>query len=172
MAGRADRVLLGRLVRVGLLHHVTWSINSICHTIGERPFKSRDKSGNVWWLAMLSFGESWHNLHHADPTCARHGVLRGQIDTSARVIWISRSSAGRPTSAGRTSSERSPRRRGLTRHAGRDAPPATPHRAAPHAGPAAATGAFGMMGEVSNASTPGRASDRPHGRRARVPAPA
>ncbi|HEV8527331.1 MAG TPA: acyl-CoA desaturase [Actinomycetes bacterium] len=76
----------GSLVRVGLLHHVTWSINSICHAVGERPFKSRDKSGNVWWLAVLSGGESWHNLHHADPTCARHGVLRGQVDTSARVI--------------------------------------------------------------------------------------
>jgi stearoyl-CoA desaturase (Delta-9 desaturase) len=76
------------LVRVSLLHHVTWSINSICHTIGEQPFKSRDHSGNVWWLALLSGGESWHNLHHADPTCARHGVLPGQIDSSARVIWI------------------------------------------------------------------------------------
>ncbi len=58
-----------------LLHHVTWSINSICHAVGERPFKSRDRSGNVWWLAVLSMGESWHNLHHADPTAARHGVL-------------------------------------------------------------------------------------------------
>jgi stearoyl-CoA desaturase (Delta-9 desaturase) len=77
----------GSLVRVGLLHHVTWSINSICHAVGERPFKSRDKSGNVWWLAIPSMGESWHNLHHSDPTCARHGVLRGQIDTSARIIW-------------------------------------------------------------------------------------
>jgi len=76
------------LVRVSLLHHVTWSINSICHTIGERPFVSRDKSANVWWLAIPSMGESWHNLHHADPTCARHGVLKGQIDTSARVIWL------------------------------------------------------------------------------------
>jgi stearoyl-CoA desaturase (delta-9 desaturase) len=76
------------LVRVALLHHVTWSINSICHTLGERPFRSRDRSGNVWWLALLSMGESWHNLHHADPTSARHGVLRGQIDISARVIWL------------------------------------------------------------------------------------
>jgi stearoyl-CoA desaturase (delta-9 desaturase) len=75
------------LVRVSLLHHVTWSINSICHTIGDRPFVSRDKSANVWWLAIPSMGESWHNLHHADPTCARHGVLKGQVDTSARVIW-------------------------------------------------------------------------------------
>ncbi|HZE48032.1 MAG TPA: acyl-CoA desaturase, partial [Jatrophihabitantaceae bacterium] len=76
------------LVRIFLLHHVTWSINSVCHMIGERPFASRDKSANFWPLAILSFGESWHNLHHADPTAARHGVLRGQIDTSARVIWI------------------------------------------------------------------------------------
>jgi stearoyl-CoA desaturase (Delta-9 desaturase) len=77
----------GSLVRVSLLHHVTWSINSICHAVGERPFRSRDKSGNVWWLAIPSMGESWHNLHHADPTCARHGVLKGQLDTSARIIW-------------------------------------------------------------------------------------
>jgi stearoyl-CoA desaturase (delta-9 desaturase) len=76
------------LVRVFLLHHVTWSINSICHMIGERPFQARDKSTNFWPLAILSFGESWHNMHHADPTAARHGVLRGQLDTSARIIWI------------------------------------------------------------------------------------
>ncbi len=78
----------GSLVRVALLHHVTWSINSICHTLGNRPFVSRDKSANVWWLAIPSMGESWHNLHHADPTCARHGVQRGQLDTSARLIWL------------------------------------------------------------------------------------
>ncbi|MFI6149008.1 fatty acid desaturase [Streptomyces sp. NPDC051109] len=79
----------GSLVRVALLHHVTWSINSICHAVGKRPFKSRDRSGNVWWLAVLSCGESWHNLHHADPTSARHGVLRGQVDSSARLIrWF------------------------------------------------------------------------------------
>jgi stearoyl-CoA desaturase (Delta-9 desaturase) len=75
------------LVRIGLLHHVTWSINSVCHVVGSRPFASRDRATNFWPLAILSGGESWHNLHHADPTCARHGVLRGQIDMSARVIW-------------------------------------------------------------------------------------
>ncbi len=74
------------LVRVSLLHHVTWSINSVCHTFGNEDFQSRDKSRNVAWLAIPSFGESWHNLHHADPTCARHGALRGQIDISARTI--------------------------------------------------------------------------------------
>ncbi len=75
------------LVRVAFLHHITWSINSICHMIGDQPFVARDRSRNVWPLAVLSFGESWHNLHHADPTCARHGVRRGQVDISARVIW-------------------------------------------------------------------------------------
>src|SRR5215471_17157916 len=74
------------LVRVCLLHHVTWSINSVCHTFGSEDFEVRDKSRNVAWLAIMSFGESWHNLHHADPTCARHGALKGQIDISARVI--------------------------------------------------------------------------------------
>jgi stearoyl-CoA desaturase (delta-9 desaturase) len=76
------------LVRVALLHHVTWSVNSICHMIGDRPFEARDKSANFWPLAIASMGESWHNSHHADPTCARHGVRRGQIDISARLIWI------------------------------------------------------------------------------------
>lgn len=86
-AGALTALFWAGLVRIALLHHVTWSVNSICHTIGERPFVSRDKSANVWWLAIPSMGESWHNLHHADPTCARHGVLKGQLDTSARVIW-------------------------------------------------------------------------------------
>lgn len=76
------------LVRIALVHHVTWSINSICHVFGSRPFKSRDQSGNVAWLALPSLGESWHNLHHAEPTAARHGVLRGQLDVSARIIRI------------------------------------------------------------------------------------
>jgi stearoyl-CoA desaturase (delta-9 desaturase) len=78
------------LVRIALLHHVTWSINSICHVYGERPFETRDgdRATNFWPLAILSFGESWHNLHHADPTSARHGVDKGQIDMNARLIWI------------------------------------------------------------------------------------
>jgi stearoyl-CoA desaturase (delta-9 desaturase) len=78
----------GGLVRLAVLNHVTWSINSICHMIGVQPFRSRDRSRNFWPLAILSMGESWHNLHHADPTCARHGVLPGQVDLSARVIWV------------------------------------------------------------------------------------
>jgi stearoyl-CoA desaturase (Delta-9 desaturase) len=87
-AGAWSAFFWAGLVRVALLHHVTWSINSVCHVVGNRPFVSRDRATNFWPLAILSGGESWHNLHHADPTCARHGVLRGQIDISARVIWV------------------------------------------------------------------------------------
>ena len=76
------------VVRMALLHHVTWSVNSVCHVVGERPFRSRDKATNFWPLAIISFGESWHNSHHSDPTGARHGVLRGQLDPAARLIWL------------------------------------------------------------------------------------
>ncbi|MGW7067256.1 acyl-CoA desaturase [Streptomyces sp. NPDC054855] len=83
-------LLWAGLVRIALLHHVTWSVNSLCHMIGERPFRTRrhDRATNLWPLALLSFGESWHNLHHADPTSARHGVGRGQLDPSAAVIRL------------------------------------------------------------------------------------
>ena len=87
-AGALSAFFWASLVRIFVLHHVTWSINSVCHMIGARPFAARDKSANFWPLAILSFGESWHNMHHADPTAARHGVLRGQLDSSARTIWI------------------------------------------------------------------------------------
>ncbi len=76
------------LVRIFLLHHVTFAINSVCHITGRRPFKTRDRSQNVWWLAILSFGESWHNFHHAEPTSARHGVRLFEIDTSAITIKL------------------------------------------------------------------------------------
>lgn len=74
------------LVRIFMVHHVTWSINSICHVIGDRPFSTRDRATNFWPLAILSMGEAWHNGHHASPGCARHGVERGQIDASAWLI--------------------------------------------------------------------------------------
>jgi stearoyl-CoA desaturase (delta-9 desaturase) len=76
------------LVRICLLHHVTFAINSVCHITGQRPFKTRDHSTNVWWLSILSFGESWHNFHHAEPTSARHGVRLLEFDTSAVVIKV------------------------------------------------------------------------------------
>jgi stearoyl-CoA desaturase (delta-9 desaturase) len=79
-------LLWGGLVRMLVLHHVTYSINSICHVFGKRDFETDDHSRNVFWLAPLSFGESWHNGHHAFPTSARHGLKPWQIDTSAWVI--------------------------------------------------------------------------------------
>ncbi|HET6873530.1 MAG TPA: acyl-CoA desaturase [Acidimicrobiales bacterium] len=78
----------GSLVRIALLHHVTFAINSVCHITGRRPFRTKDRSQNVWWLALLSFGESWHNFHHAEPTSARHGVRLFEIDTSAMLIKV------------------------------------------------------------------------------------
>lgn len=88
-AAAGSALLWASAVRIFLLHHVTFAINSVCHVAGQRPFRTRDRSTNFWPLALLSMGESWHNLHHADPTCARHGVNRGQIDSSARLIsWF------------------------------------------------------------------------------------
>jgi stearoyl-CoA desaturase (Delta-9 desaturase) len=74
------------LVRVCLLHHATWSINSLCHMFGRQPFAVKDRSSNVAALAIVSMGESWHNGHHALPRSARHGLLRGQWDSSAAII--------------------------------------------------------------------------------------
>jgi stearoyl-CoA desaturase (delta-9 desaturase) len=81
-------LLWGGAVRIFLLHHVTWSINSICHVFGRRPYRTADRSTNVGALAVLSFGESWHNSHHAFPDAARHGGDRGQTDSSARLITV------------------------------------------------------------------------------------
>jgi stearoyl-CoA desaturase (delta-9 desaturase) len=76
------------LIRVMLLQHVTWSVNSLCHMIGSRPHPARrfDRSTDLWPLALISFGESWHNGHHSAPTCARHGIGPHQIDLSAGLI--------------------------------------------------------------------------------------
>ncbi|MEV4285617.1 acyl-CoA desaturase [Nonomuraea bangladeshensis] len=86
--GALTAFLWAGLIRIALLQHVTWSVNSLCHVIGDRPFTTRrhDRSSNVWPLALLSFGESWHNGHHSEPSCARHGLDRGQLDLSAGVI--------------------------------------------------------------------------------------
>jgi len=74
------------LVRISVLHHVTWSVNSLCHTFGRRPFTTKERSSNIAALAVISMGESWHNGHHAFPRSARHGLLRGQLDSSALII--------------------------------------------------------------------------------------
>jgi len=83
-------LLWAGLVRVTVLQHVTWSVNSLCHVFGNRPFATRryDRATNLWPLALVSFGESWHNMHHSDPACARHGAEPGQIDISASVIRV------------------------------------------------------------------------------------
>ncbi len=88
VAGAVTALVWGGLVRIFLVHHVTWSVNSVCHAFGRRPFRTRDRSKNFAPLALLSFGESWHNSHHAFPTLARHGVDRGQIDITAAFIRI------------------------------------------------------------------------------------
>jgi len=85
MAGLTG-LLWGGLVRMLVLHHVTYSINSLCHFFGRRDYETDDESRNLLWLAPLSFGESWHNNHHAFPTSARHGLKLWQIDISAMVI--------------------------------------------------------------------------------------
>src|SRR5919198_4015696 len=72
-------LLWGGAVRIFLLHHVTWSINSVCHFFGRRRFETKDKSTNVFWLSLLSFGESWHHNHHAFPTSASHGLRRWEL---------------------------------------------------------------------------------------------
>src|SRR6202167_4786133 len=78
------------LVRVPFLQHVPWSVTSLCHVIAPRPFPTRryDRATNLWPLALISFGESWHNMHHSDPSCARHGADPRQIDISAAVIRV------------------------------------------------------------------------------------
>ena len=79
-------LLWAGLVRVCVLHHVTWSINSLCHMFGRRPFATKDRSRNIAALAVFSMGESWHNGHHAFPRSVRHGLLRRQWDSSALLI--------------------------------------------------------------------------------------
>jgi stearoyl-CoA desaturase (delta-9 desaturase) len=79
-------LLWGGAVRVFFVHHVTYSVNSICHVFGRREFATEDESRNVFWLALPTFGEAWHNNHHAFPTSAFHGLRRWQLDPSALVI--------------------------------------------------------------------------------------
>jgi stearoyl-CoA desaturase (delta-9 desaturase) len=89
LGGALGALVWAGVLRIGLGHNLTWSINSICHRFGTRPFRTRDVSTNFAPLALLTGGESWHNAHHAFPTSARHGVDRGQLDTSARLIrWF------------------------------------------------------------------------------------
>ena len=88
MAGAFGALLWAGVVRISVAHNFTWSINSICHRFGTRPFRTRDQSTNFGPLALFTGGEAWHNAHHAFPTLARHGVDRGQVDTSAVLIRL------------------------------------------------------------------------------------
>ena len=80
-------LLWGGLVRIFLTHHVTWSVNSVCHTFGKRAYETRDRSRNEWVVGLLGFGEGWHNNHHAFPRSAFHGLHWWQFDLSGYLIW-------------------------------------------------------------------------------------
>jgi stearoyl-CoA desaturase (delta-9 desaturase) len=86
LAGAATGLLWGGLVRIFFVHHVTWSVNSVCHFFGSRRFDTDDRSTNVFWLALPSLGESWHHNHHAFPRSATHGLRRSELDPSAAII--------------------------------------------------------------------------------------
>jgi stearoyl-CoA desaturase (Delta-9 desaturase) len=81
-------LLWGGLVRIFLTHHITWSVNSVCHTFGKRAFETPDRSRNEWLVGLLAFGEGWHNNHHAFPRSAFHGLHWWQVDLSSYVILM------------------------------------------------------------------------------------
>jgi stearoyl-CoA desaturase (delta-9 desaturase) len=88
VVGGLTGMLWGGAARIFLLHHATFSINSLCHFFGRRPYETGDESRNLAWLAIPTMGEAWHNNHHAFPTSARHGLGRRQVDPAARLIWL------------------------------------------------------------------------------------
>jgi stearoyl-CoA desaturase (Delta-9 desaturase) len=88
LVGAATGLLWGGLVRIFFVHHITWSVNSVCHFLGTRRFETDDESTNVFWLALPSLGESWHHNHHAFPRSAVHGLKRWELDPSALVIGV------------------------------------------------------------------------------------
>ena len=86
LAGAATALLWGGFVRIFILHHVTWSVNSVCHFFGRRRFDTDDESTNVTWVALLSFGEGWHHNHHAFPRSAKHGLRWYEPDVTGLLI--------------------------------------------------------------------------------------
>ena len=103
-------LLWGGGVRMLVVHHVTYSINSLCHFFGRKDFETGDESRNLAWLSLFTFGESWHNNHHAFPTSARHGLRTWQVDPSWIVIRGLEVTGSPGTSCGSTSAGRSARR--------------------------------------------------------------
>jgi stearoyl-CoA desaturase (delta-9 desaturase) len=81
-------VVWGMFVRTALLYHATWAVNSATHLWGYRNYVTRDRSTNLWWVALLSLGEGWHNNHHAFPRSARHGLRWWEVDVSYGVIYL------------------------------------------------------------------------------------
>jgi stearoyl-CoA desaturase (delta-9 desaturase) len=88
VVGGLTALLWGGAARIFLLHHATFSINSVCHYFGRRGYDTPDESRNVAWLAIPTWGEAWHNNHHAFPTSYRHGLTRWQVDPSAAIIRL------------------------------------------------------------------------------------
>ncbi len=86
--GALRGLVWGGLVRIFFVHHITWSVNSVCHFFGSRRFDVEDHSTNVGWLAVLSLGESWHHNHHAFPRSAYHGLRWWEIDPSGAIIGL------------------------------------------------------------------------------------
>ena len=84
--GGLTALLWGGAARIFLMHHATFSINSLCHFFGRRDYETGDESRNLAWLAIPTWGEAWHNNHHAFPCSYRHGLRRWQIDPSAAII--------------------------------------------------------------------------------------
>ncbi|MFZ0088155.1 MAG: fatty acid desaturase [Solirubrobacteraceae bacterium] len=87
-AGALQGLVWGGLVRIFFVHHVTWSVNSVCHFFGRRRFDLDDRSTNVGWLAVVSLGESWHHNHHAFPRSAFHGLRWWEVDPSGLIIAV------------------------------------------------------------------------------------
>ena len=116
-------LLWAGIIRIGLLHHITWSINSICHTFGKHPFRTGDRSGNVRLLSIISMGESWHNAHHAfrpRPATTLSAVRSTRPPASSAAssgsagptMCIGRRKSGSPANVGRVRLCNAPRRRG------------------------------------------------------------
>ncbi len=88
LAGGLTALLWGGFVRIAVVNHVTWAVNSVCHTFGDRPFDIKDESRNNWLVGLLAFGEGWHHNHHAFPAMAYHGMSWRQFDLSAIIIRL------------------------------------------------------------------------------------
>jgi stearoyl-CoA desaturase (delta-9 desaturase) len=87
-AGALTALIWGGPVRIFLVHHITWSINSACHIWGSQPFETNDESRDNVLFGLLAWGEGWHNAHHAFPTSARHGLAWWKLDVSYWFIWV------------------------------------------------------------------------------------